>query len=141
MNTAETPGAGVARVPGLFGTFVLLVLTDMSLRVFGFSSVMRGARRLGDADRSGKNTDRVLINATLRRIVQATALYPGRSQCLEQSVVAYVLLRRSGYDVHLRIGVQHYPFAAHAWVELDGVSVTESEEVVSRFVLMPEVAL
>lgn len=141
MSASASGGAGArgVRVPGLSGTLVLLMLTDISLRVFGFARVMRVARSI--AAGRALNRDRALIDATLRRILQATALYPGRSQCLEQSVIAYVLLRRRGYDVQLRIGVQHYPFAAHAWVELDGEPVTESVEVVNRFVPMPQVAV
>ncbi|HEX6560334.1 MAG TPA: lasso peptide biosynthesis B2 protein [Longimicrobiales bacterium] len=125
--------------PGIIATLVVLAGVDCALRVFGFVRVMRGARRL--TSRPEASSDAALIKETFQQILTATAFYPGRSQCLEQSVAGYVLLRRRGFDVHVRIGVQPYPFAAHAWLELDGRPLTESEEVVQTFAIMPEVAV
>ena len=46
----------------------------------------------------------------------------------------YVLLRRRGIGAELRLGVQPYPFNAHAWVELNGVALNEEPEIISQFV-------
>ena len=83
-------------------------------------------------------SDARLVESTLHNILIATAFYPGRSKCLEQSVASFVLLRRRGVPVEIRLGVQPYPFSAHAWLELDGIPVTESPEVVANFALLPE---
>jgi hypothetical protein len=64
----------------------------------------------------------------------AAAFIPGRALCLEQSLALYVCLRRAGVAVGLRLGVQPYPFAAHAWVEYKGEPVGESWDRVGRFV-------
>jgi transglutaminase-like putative cysteine protease len=112
---------------------------DVSLRVLGFARTLRAARRLA-GDLAGTVDDR-LVQRTLHNIVVATALYPGRSKCLEQAVAAFVLLRRRQIPVQLRLGVQPYPFSAHAWVELNGVPLSESPEVVAQFALMPDAAL
>jgi hypothetical protein len=67
-------------------------------------------------------------------------LAPEEVVCLEQSLALYLLLRRRGVPAELRIGVQVYPFYAHAWVELDGRPVNEDVETVEKFRALPEVA-
>jgi hypothetical protein len=128
--------------PHLLTCLVLLLVVDVALRVFGYARVMRVAQRIANSHtQSPKQTDASIADDVLRQIIGATALYPGRSECLEQSVCAYLLLRRRGLPVLLRLGVQPYPFAAHAWVELNGAPVTESNEVVSKFAVLPDLAL
>ncbi|HUP90244.1 MAG TPA: lasso peptide biosynthesis B2 protein [Longimicrobiales bacterium] len=123
------------KAPSFLRSLMLLCVVDVALRTIGFARVNRVAARIGA---TGTRTDDVA--AVMRQVIRATAMYPGRSLCLEQSVAAMFLLRRRGVDARVRLGVQHYPFAAHAWVEIDGVAVTETEEVVNRFVRLPEVA-
>lgn len=100
---------------------------------------MKAARRL--ARRRHVAVSRDQAERVLEQIVSATAFYPGRSQCLEQSLVGYVLLRRRGFDAQLKLGVQPYPFFAHAWIELDGVALTEAPDLIASLALLPEVAL
>jgi hypothetical protein len=71
----------------------------------------------------------------------AGVFYPGRARCLEQSLALYVLLRRRGVAAALRIGVQPYPFSAHAWVELNGVPLSERPEAIQQFVPIQDFAL
>ena len=127
------------RAPGVFRCFLLLMFCDVALRVLGFARTMRAARRWART-RAGTIDDGVL-QQTLHNIVVATAFYPGRSKCLEQALAAFVLLRRRAVPVQIRLGVQPYPFSAHAWVELNGVPLSESPEVVAQFALLPEAAL
>lgn len=127
------------RPPGVLRCLALLMTCDVALRVFGYARTIRVARRLaGERIAPGGET---LIQQTLRNIVVATALYPGRSKCLEQTVAGFVLLRRRGTPVDIRLGVQPYPFSAHAWLELKGVPVTESPEVVATYALLPDPAV
>jgi hypothetical protein len=121
------------RAPSVMKCVLLLAVIQIGLWLFGLPKVMRLAGRA----RLRSSNDQTLVDATLQNIISATVLYPGRSQCLEQSVAAYILLRRRGFPVKLCIGVQPYPFAAHAWLNLDGMPLTESAEAVSRFVIMP----
>lgn len=123
------------KAPTLFRTIFLLFIVDVALRTFGYARVIR---RLHSIRAAGK--DAAAVAAVHLQVLRATAVYPGRSLCLEQSVATAALLRWRGIDAHVRLAVQHYPFAAHAWVEIDRRPVTEEAEVVSRFVLLPEVA-
>ena len=125
--------------PSVFTCLLLLFVVDVGRRRLGLAAVLRVAR-IGGSARSSQAAPE-MIATTLRRVLMATTLYPGRSQCLEQSVTSFILLRRRGIDVQLRLGVQPYPFAAHAWLDYRGVPVTESAEVVSRFAVLPEIAL
>jgi hypothetical protein len=127
------------RPPGVLKCLLLLATSDFSLRVLGFARTTRLARFLG-GNREAEVADQV-IRQTLHNIIVATALYPGRSKCLEQTVASFVLLRRRGARVQMRLGVQPYPFFAHAWLEMNGHPLTESQEVISRFALLPDPAL
>ena len=58
-----------------------------------------------------------------------------RANCLEQSLTLSWLLKRRGIETDLRIGAQKHEgkFAAHAWIELDGVAINDSHDVGERF--------
>lgn len=61
-----------------------------------------------------------------RRILTVVAVVSrsllGDKPCLTQALVAQCLLRRTGYDTTLRIGVSkdEHAFRAHAWLEREG---------------------
>ena len=128
-----------ARAPNVLLCMLLLAAVDLSLRMFGFRRTARWSRRLTRS--KGPASEAELVGKTIHRLLTATAFYPGRSKCLEQSIAGFVLLRRRGFDVRLRLGVQPYPFSAHAWLELEGQPITESAERIAGFVIMPEVAI
>ena len=56
------------------------------------------------------------------------------STCLTRSIVLSRLLRRRGLAAEIRIGVRRGegPFAAHAWVEVDGEAVSDDAGVSDR---------
>lgn len=80
---------------------------------------------------------RRLMRRTVRRVARVAAFFPGRAECLEQSLALLVLLRRRGLDAELRIGVERLPFTAHAWVEHAGRPINESAEYVDRLTPFP----
>jgi hypothetical protein len=127
------------RPPGVIKSLLLLVSCDVALRVLGFARTLRIARKLSPRKCAGGDGE--VVSRTVRNILIATALYPGRSKCLEQTVALYILLRRRGAPVDIRLGVQPYPFYAHAWLELNGAPLTETPEVIERFALMPDPAV
>jgi hypothetical protein len=124
---------------GVIRCLFALFWCDVSLRTLGFARTLRMARKW--AGRRTAPHSEQLIAATLHNIVVATALYPGRSKCLEQALAGLVLLRRRGVPVELQLGVQPYPFFAHAWLQINGVPLTESPEVTARFALLPDPAI
>lgn len=67
-------------------------------------------------------------------IVDRLCRWYSRSECLHRAVVGYVALRKAGLDVQLVIGVRKFPFAAHAWLECEGVVISDEQDVQQQFV-------
>ncbi len=70
------------------------------------------------------------------RLVQAAA-YHGihKANCLQRSLVLWLLLGRAGITAEVRIGVRKESdqLRAHAWVECDGVVLNDRAEIVDEF--------
>lgn len=68
---------------------------------------------------------------TITHMVSVAARYvPLKANCLRQSLVIWWLLARHGLESEIRFGVKTNPaeeFAAHAWVECDGVNLSDSD--------------
>jgi Transglutaminase-like superfamily len=71
--------------------------------------------------------------------------YAGRfrkpSACLDQAIALRYFLAQQGIAAELKIGVKRQPFAAHAWIEVAGTPVLESDHVQRDFVcfdVLPE---
>lgn len=122
-----------ARKPSFIGTFAMIAAADLALRHLGFARSVAFVRRVAGS-KIGAETAPEVVESVMRRVISASTFYPGRAECLEQSLVAYVLLRRRGVPVQLRLGVQPYPFHAHAWIELNGRAISEADDFVSQFV-------
>jgi hypothetical protein len=116
------------RPPSTVRCFVLLLAIRAALRVLGFGRTHRIVLRLARGGAAAATGCLPVVNATAERVAMAAAFIPGRALCLEQSLALYLLLRRRGIQAALRLGVQAYPFAAHAWVEHAGEPVNESVE-------------
>jgi|SRR5688572_31758342 len=129
-----------ARPPGLISSLATVALIDVTLKLFGFSRAVKLARWLGGRRRPEPKLGE-LAAAVSRKVAMAGVFYPGRARCLEQSLALYVLLRRRGVGAELRLGVQPYPFNAHAWVELDGAPLNEQVETIGQFVPLQDFAV
>lgn len=122
--------------PAFLTEFLVLTITRLSLRFAGFRRTVRAAKWYGT--RVAGRTSKGVPERMARGIAAAAAFFPGRAICLEQSVALYVLLRRWGHPALLRVGVQPYPFLAHAWIELDGAPLLENEDDMVKFTAFPE---
>lgn len=60
------------------------------------------------------------VDALLRWVRRASRRVPGAGRCLPRALTAAVLLRRRGVSGELLVGVRSRPFAAHAWLLVDG---------------------
>jgi transglutaminase-like putative cysteine protease len=131
----------IASPPSVLRCMAMLAAVRLHLRVRGFGRTIMAARRWGaDVDVDGAGADeQAIIDRTVTALVTAAAFFPGRAICLEQSLALYVLLRRRGVPVELRIGVQPVPFSAHAWLELRGVPIEENADFVDYLLPFPEI--
>lgn len=112
---------------------VLLVLARLALITVGFQ---RAATMVHCISRPGDpcfDVDPAQVWASMYVVSLAAALVPARILCLERSLVLYYKLKRKSVPVSLRLGVRAYPFAAHAWVELEGSPVNEIPDRLKDF--------
>ena len=123
--------------PGLLVCAAVLATVTLGLRLGGLRSTKLLADRLIALRRGGFSTDRTCIPLVVHRVDLAAAFFPGRARCLERSLALYVCLQWCGAPTTLRLGVQPYPFAAHAWVELDGAPIGDSPDSVALFAPLP----
>jgi len=119
----------------LLALLLSLPLVSAGLRLFGLRRVSRFLSRqpVSTRGQSPLGVDRALA---LGRLVNAAAYrLPGRPACLARSVTLWWLLRRHGIESTLRIGVRTEGgrLEAHAWVELAGVVLNDSQDVGQRF--------
>jgi hypothetical protein len=133
-------GSSELRPPSLLATGLLLTAVRLGLRTAGFGRLLALTRRW--TARYGREVvaERAALEPVALRVATAAAFFPGRAECLEQSLTLYLLLRRRGVPVELRLGVQPYPFAAHAWVEHDGVPLNDRAEMLASYVRLPSFA-
>jgi hypothetical protein len=128
--------------PSVLACSFRILLVKLQLRLLGFDRTWAIVRRRAEPRRDGASvpaledlapSPQLGHEAVEYRVALASALYPGRALCLERSLVLYHYLRRARVPVQFRLGVQPYPFAAHAWVERDGVPINDVPEHVAYF--------
>jgi hypothetical protein len=66
------------------------------------------------------------IQSVCDAVNHALMWYPKRVMCLQRAAVTTCLLRNQGVPARMILGAQKYPFRAHAWVEVDGRPVNET---------------
>lgn len=133
-------GPAEIRSPSLAATALLLTAVRLGLRTAGFGRMLALTRRWAGGHGREVAAERAALEAVAERVATAAAFFPGRAECLEQSLTLYLLLRRRGVPVELRLGVQPYPFAAHAWVEHDGVPLNDRAEMLTSYIRLPSFA-
>jgi hypothetical protein len=72
------------------------------------------------------------LAALLYAVEKARRWYPRKVDCLVGSGALLLLALSAGLNCALVIGVQKFPFYAHAWVEHQGRVVNDSSEVQQR---------
>lgn len=121
----------VPAVPGPRRVRLLLTLAWISLRLFGWTGTLSLWRRWHRTDSALEPAARARVLEALDRVVREAAVrklcFP--SACKERALVGYQVLRAIfGLPAVLVVGVQCHPFCAHAWVECDGVVVTDDPD-------------
>ncbi|HEY6129042.1 MAG TPA: lasso peptide biosynthesis B2 protein [Candidatus Acidoferrum sp.] len=117
---------------GLFLRVVaLLPFLTIYLRICGFRSTHRILQKfIGPPKKTLSEAEAQSRTAlTSRMILAAARNSPIPSTCLERSLALWWLLIRQGVATQFRIGVRKdgEKFAAHAWVERNGVALGEPE--------------
>jgi hypothetical protein len=115
--------ASLRRGAATFTSGLAILFFRASLKTLGFGRTLGVYRRLAKvrtatAEVPSPRDERV--RAVEESISSAAALFPGRAGCLERSLSMGLLLRWRRVPAEIKIGVQPFPFYAHAWVEVAG---------------------
>lgn len=118
----------------------LVPVLHVAVRVFDYNRTRVFLDRRADARRARLTEPRAAVTpyqlATSR--VTRYSWLPGN--CLSRSLALVWLLRRNGHDADLRLGVSLHggEFAAHAWVELEGLVLNDRQDVTTRYAPFPQ---
>jgi len=95
--------------------YACLAFVHLLLAINGYR-LLRALVSRYDGPKGRKGDIASLISA----MQYARCLYVKTALCLHWCAATTLYLRRHGWPVTLTMGVQHYPFVAHAWIELNG---------------------
>ncbi len=115
---------------------LLLPLADLALRVDRYQSIYEKLRKRTPLKGDLPQTPQLLAAQRYAQLVAAASRRnPFESTCLRRSLVLWWLLRRKGIDSALCLGVRKRAdnLEAHAWVEVAGKVVNDSQEVVETY--------
>jgi hypothetical protein len=121
------------RAPSVVATMLFFSALKVALKVAGFGRTWRWIRRRTEHVPIRSDVNLEAVAKAEYKVAMAAALYPGRALCLERSLTLYWYLRRQGVSVTYRMGVQMYPFMAHAWVEYRRQVINDVAEHVKLF--------
>jgi Transglutaminase-like superfamily len=138
MRGAGCAPVAVFPIPSVMRCGLLLFAIKIGLRICGFGRTIGWVRRQVQGIPATCSVDASAITGSEYAVAMAGALYPGRAQCLEQSLALYYLLRRAGVSVQFRMGVQPHPFLAHSWIEWKGKPVNDVAEHIEHFARLPD---
>jgi len=115
--------ANLRRSLRTFTSGLAILFFRLSLKTLGFGRTLGVYRKLAkvrsaSADAPPAQAERV--RAVEESISSAAVLFPGRAGCLERSLSMGLILRWMRVPAEIKIGVQPFPFYAHAWVEVAG---------------------
>jgi hypothetical protein len=100
-----------------------LIRYDLVNVTLGFQRICRQvANQPVASQKSSGQTESLVCDA----VSLAACFYYKPVRCLQRSVVATRLLKKSGIKSSLVIGYRPAPFLSHAWVEVDGRVVNDS---------------
>lgn len=122
----------ISRAPDTRGIAICLawlglVAADAVMKLAGFKALYRVVTRWPV---SGKATgDRTRVDVICAAVDRAVAYYFKHARCLQRSAVTTCLLRRRGVQAQMVIGCRKMPFHGHAWVEVDGSVINDTQQV------------
>ena len=116
-----------------------IMATHLALTLFGYQRTNRLIERFTHHDATRPATEAQMQNARdLARIIEIAGRHgPVQHSCLRRSLMLYGLLRRKCLRRTLELGLSTQPtttaFEAHAWVELEGKRLLDSDSAYAIF--------
>lgn len=126
------------RVPSVIQSGLMILALKASLKLRGYKGTIEWIRQRVEGVPVRADVDPTVVKAAEWRVAMAAALYPGRAECLERSLVLYYILRRQGVPVSYCHGVRPSLLTAHAWIDYRGEVVNDVPEHVKEFFRLPD---
>lgn len=116
-----------------FEALWMLLRFDIYLARENFASLYETVRDFPTRPRTGNASVIERVGAAMDL---ACIWYWKEVQCLQRSSATACLLRRHGVLAQLVLGVQQWPFRAHAWVEVDGRVINDKAYVREMYAVL-----
>lgn len=115
--------------PPVIIALLRLIQINFYIKFFGFHKAVQLIKRARK-----KNANYIIprdeeLKQLTSMVNKACLIYPSRTKCLEWAMTYVLLALQKGWKCNLEIGVQNYPFMAHAWVECNGKVVMDSQDL------------
>lgn len=111
-----------------FCSFLNLALVHFYMNFKGLNNTIEIIRKQATKNHFFLPSSQDLNN--LASIVnQSCLVFPKRTKCLEWAIAFVLLALKKGWKCNLEIGVQNYPFYAHAWVECNGKVICDEPDL------------
>lgn len=106
----------------VFLTYIWLhLLAFLGTKLWGLDSTVQLFRRWGHFGTNFRRSSRTITPEVIWAKCQASYRWlPFPIRCLDQAIVIWYALNRSGFSATLKIGMSTTPLESHAWVESDG---------------------
>jgi Transglutaminase-like superfamily/Coenzyme PQQ synthesis protein D (PqqD) len=126
-HVSETHPTKRETLTALFG----LLAFDFLLRFRGFEALISKVENWPTLE--PRNTDLEVCRHVCAMVNRAQVYYPRKAMCLQHSAVVTCLLRRRGVPAQMVLAAQEFPPKAHAWVDVAGTVVNDSQQVKTRY--------
>jgi hypothetical protein len=116
--------------------FCSVIVCEQCLRILGFRSlcwVVRNFPEFGRLEPDSIDEYVASLSDAIDRVLPFAAI---RTYCLSRSAAQVCLFRLYGIPAKLSIGVQQFPFAAHAWVDVNGTALADPFEFAENYAVL-----
>jgi hypothetical protein len=105
-----------------------LSIVHLIIKLLGFYSLIKFIKNKKTSLVKNK-IDRYNIESLSSALDKACFYFPIKTKCLEWAATLAIMCINRKLMCNLEIGVQNMPFAAHAWVKLDGEVISDSQNL------------
>lgn len=109
--------------------FFILLKINYFMKWRGFYSTIQLMKKIRSQQSSFEIPQERELRDLANILNKACLIYPTRTKCLEWAMTYVLLALKRGWKCNLEVGVQNYPFFAHAWVECGGRVVMDDQNL------------
>ena len=131
LNEKKTPFS-----LSVFKALWYLVKVNFYIKFLGFHRAIGLIQKAYKQKRKYIITNHENLDHLAGVVNKACLIYPSRTKCLEWAMTYILMALQKGWKCNLEIGIQNYPFMAHAWVECDGKIIMDSQDLRSGLAII-----